>query len=137
MNRNSNQQISGYVPHAFLVILFIGGLMIVYFFPPFSNSFYPKCIFKHLTHLECPGCGSARSLYSLLHGNIIEAMDYNALFVLLLPVILTGVANSYFSILDRSWNLLNKPILCLILVCIFWIVRNINYYPFSIFHSDK
>lgn len=48
----------------------------------------PKCLFHELTGLECPGCGSQRMLHALLHGNIIEAWHYNALFVAMIPILI-------------------------------------------------
>ena len=36
-------------------------------------------------HLQCPGCGATRALAALLHGHVIEAMNFNALITLLLP----------------------------------------------------
>jgi hypothetical protein len=54
--------------------------------PPAQYSFYPQCpIFEYL-HLECPGCGMTRALAALLHGSLTEALHFNALVVLLLPI---------------------------------------------------
>lgn len=38
---------------------------------------YPRCPVKWLTGLDCPGCGSARALHSLLHGEFRQAWAYN------------------------------------------------------------
>jgi len=55
-------------------------------FPPAQNSFYPQCpIFEYL-HLQCPGCGITRALAALLRGRLAEAVHFNALVPLLLPV---------------------------------------------------
>ena len=55
-------------------------------FPPTLYSFYPQCpIYEHL-HLQCPGCGSTRALAALLHGHLHDALRFNALFVVILPV---------------------------------------------------
>jgi hypothetical protein len=56
------------------------GLVFVYFFNPSTHGFYPTCLFHQLTGLNCPGCGSTRALYALLHGNILIALRDNALF---------------------------------------------------------
>jgi Protein of unknown function (DUF2752) len=60
----------------------------VYSFPPGQYSFYPRCPFYAATHLLCPGCGSTRALYALLHGDPGAALHYNAMFTLLLPFLL-------------------------------------------------
>jgi hypothetical protein len=55
-------------------------------FPPAQNSFYPRCPIYEAVHLQCPGCGSTRALAALLQGRFGEAMHWNALVTLLLPV---------------------------------------------------
>ena len=68
------------------------GCAVVYSFPPSQYSFYPRCPFYVATHWLCPGCGSTRALYSLLHGDVLTAWHYNALFTLLGPVVLAWLA---------------------------------------------
>ena len=63
----------------------LGGLAVVYQFPPTEYSFYPRCPFYLTTHCLCPGCGSTRALHSLLHFDVQSAFHYNALFTLLFP----------------------------------------------------
>lgn len=63
------------------------GLAIVYKFPPAEHSFYPRCPFYACTHLLCPGCGGTRALYELLHGNLQGALHYNALLIVLVPLL--------------------------------------------------
>jgi len=63
----------------------LGGLAVVYLFPPTEHSFYPRCPIYLTTHWLCPGCGSTRALHALLHFNIQSALHYNALFTLLFP----------------------------------------------------
>ena len=67
----------------------------LFFFPPTSASLYPACPIHQFLHIDCPGCGSTRSLAALLHGHLREALRQNALFVLLLPFALTAAAKSY------------------------------------------
>jgi hypothetical protein len=68
------------------VAAILGGLAIVYQFPPAEYSFYPRCPIYLTTHWLCPGCGSTRALHSLLHLDIQSALRYNALFTLLFPI---------------------------------------------------
>ena len=63
----------------------LGGLAVIYSFPPTEYSFYPRCPIYLTTHWLCPGCGSTRALHSLLHFDIQSALHYNALFTLLFP----------------------------------------------------
>jgi Protein of unknown function (DUF2752) len=55
-------------------------------FPPTVYSFYPQCPIHEYLHLQCPGCGATRALAALLQGRVAEALHFNALFVVLLPV---------------------------------------------------
>ncbi|GBL35528.1 hypothetical protein EMGBS15_11230 [Filimonas sp.] len=111
--------------------------MVLYLFPPERNPYYPKCIFKQLTTFECAGCGSARSLHALLHGHVSLAADYNLLLMVLLPVLIVGGIASYSNYLDNVWPVLNRPKIYLILIILFWIMRNIDHFPFTFLHSDK
>lgn len=42
------------------------------------------CPFKLVTGIPCPGCGGQRALFSIMQGNIIEAICINPLSVLLI-----------------------------------------------------
>src|ERR1700688_594290 len=39
----------------------------------------PVCPTKALLGIDCPGCGSLRMLYSLMHGDVLAAVRFNAL----------------------------------------------------------
>src|SRR5687767_2173685 len=58
-------------------IVMAAGAWILYTFPPQSHSFYPPCVFRAMTGLLCPGCGSTRALHALLHGHVGEALTLN------------------------------------------------------------
>jgi hypothetical protein len=63
--------------------------------PPGRFSLYPACPIHRLFGVDCPGCGATRALAALLHGQLREALHFNALFVLLLPIALAGAISSY------------------------------------------
>ena len=69
--------------------------LILYKFPPEKFGFYPPCPFHEVTGLLCPGCGATRALAALVHGNITAAMQWNGLFVVLLPVLFVYAAMGY------------------------------------------
>lgn len=64
-----------------LAFAFFGVAATVFFFNPGHYRFYPVCLFHELTGLNCPGCGSTRAFYALLHGNFMRALKDNALFI--------------------------------------------------------
>ena len=121
----------------FFIIILLFLLLLV--FDPAEISFFPPCPFHLVTGLYCPGCGSLRAVYQLLHGHFITALDLNPLMVLFLPF-LGGVALSYFSYILTgrylfSLRFLNSKSFSLIILWLFityWILRNIPCFPFNI-----
>ncbi len=87
------------------IVLALAGVL--YFFNPATSSFYPPCVFSKLTGWSCPGCGGLRAAHHLLHGNVLDALRFNPLVVLVFPVF--GAA--------AAWSMLRPasrwPILCL------------------------
>jgi hypothetical protein len=61
------------------------GAVALYFFNPSQYAFYPRCMLYVTTGLYCPGCGSQRAVYQLLHGHVLEALRCNVLLVAALP----------------------------------------------------
>lgn len=125
-----------------LFVLFIlFGIVFIYLMNP-EISLYPPCIFKKLTSLQCPGCGSARACYHLLHGNFLTAIDYNLLVTAFLPLlIIEGFARLFLNSRSHASRLRIiqnnvRPLQVLIVVIIFWILRNVELYPFQLLSSD-
>ena len=107
----------------------------LFIFEPGQSGYFPICPFRALTGLNCPGCGTTRSLHQLLHGNVIAAFKLNPLFVLALPFLIWALiryTNSAF--LGRPLSTVNlKPryVWSVVgLVISFWIFRNTPFYPF-------
>lgn len=46
------------------------------------------CIWKFLTGHECIGCGTTRALCAIMHGNFLQAYEYNHLIVITAPLLL-------------------------------------------------
>src|SRR2546430_2669305 len=70
----------------------VAGAVFLFFFNPASptNQWFPKCPFLLLTGYQCPGCGSTRACYQLLHLHPIAAFEFNPLMMLTLPFIVYG-----------------------------------------------
>jgi len=45
------------------------------------------CIVNNLLHVECPGCGMTRAIFSLFHGAIVNSYHYNHLIVIVFPLL--------------------------------------------------
>jgi hypothetical protein len=59
---------------------------------PSRHALAPPCPLRSLTGLDCPLCGATRATHALLQGDVVRALDLNALYVLALPVLAVLVA---------------------------------------------
>ncbi|HSO04653.1 MAG TPA: DUF2752 domain-containing protein [Candidatus Limnocylindrales bacterium] len=66
------------------------------------------CPWRTLTGLDCPFCGATRAAASLAHGDVMTALDHNALFVL---VILPLAVAAWGIWAARSWRGLPAPVI--------------------------
>ena len=69
----------------------IFGGIVLYNLNPTQYWFMPKCPFKMITGLSCPGCGIQRAIHALLHGEFTEAISYNYFLAYSGPYALTFV----------------------------------------------
>src|SRR5688500_15995711 len=120
-----------------IVTIAVIALSLLYFFYPASEgSFHPDCILNKLTGLFCPGCGSQRAVSALVHGDILQAADFNILLLLSLPLL--GYAAFVFIYNAFKEQKLQQRIFYsprfakgfLTIVILFAILRNLPYYPF-------
>lgn len=101
---------------------------VVLLVPPGSKyaGWLPECKFHELTGLYCPGCGSTRALFSLLHGDLMSSLHNN---LLLIPCGLTVVLLIVKK--DLSPNRYTAIVIVAVLV-VFMILRNIPCMPFTL-----
>ena len=104
-------------------------LLFYYLFDPMSNRFMPQCLFHKATGLQCMGCGSQRVVHSLLHGNLIEAFEANALLVSSIPFLLfLGYVEMTKRKHPRLYARVHSPVMIIIIACVLliWVIlRNI------------
>jgi hypothetical protein len=133
MEKNWNSDTPGLMKHrtiiAMAVAALLGGLAVVYKFPPTEYSFYPRCPVYLATHWLCPGCGSTRALHALLHGDLGAALHYNVFFTLLAPVMLAWFAFCCYRVMryDQFPDLAipRSAAACLVVVALlFTVARN-------------
>ncbi|HYQ56287.1 MAG TPA: DUF2752 domain-containing protein [Draconibacterium sp.] len=119
-----------------LVIILIVSVLF-YLIDPIQHSLFPQCLFHSLTGGYCPGCGSQRALHSLLHLDFAGVAGYNFLF---LPAALLILYHYIHPVLNKTfaWKLPNllyrkpTPWIILGIVVLFWIARNLPWYPFNL-----
>ncbi len=127
----------------YIMLLLFGVVAFIYFnINPSEANFIPKCPLYSTTGVYCPGCGSQRALHDLLHLNIKEVIGHNLLFLLGLFIIGYHFIIEGINLLKKTKinNLLyhpKTPIFLLIIIVLFWILRNIPFYPFSLLAPDN
>jgi hypothetical protein len=91
---------------------------------------FPKCPFRSITGLLCPGCGSQRGIHQLLCGNVGAAFRLNAL---LIPTILYGLTGAVMSLFfPKHWAEVREKYygatagyIVLAIILVYWVGRNI------------
>ena len=96
---------------------------------PASSPYLPGCLFYRLTGLYCAGCGSIRACHELIHFHPLAALRYNPMLfaggALLLSMLWTELAGKKQVHRYLVWGFL-------VILFLFWILRNIPAYPFTI-----
>jgi len=115
-------------------VLFAGAAY-VFLFEPGKAGFFPVCMFRLLTGLTCPGCGTTRAMHQLLHGHFQSAFMLNPLLMIALPFLLfVLMRHTIFAFQGKAPqpNALPAKYIYLIfyVVVSFWIFRNTPLYPF-------
>ena len=104
----------------------------VCFLEPGTTRLLPSCPFRAITGLYCPGCGTTRMLYFLVHGQLVISFAQNPLAMLLLPWVSSNIVQQLVRPKRPVWprlsNRMNDFILAVILL--FALLRNIPYLPF-------
>ena len=120
-----------------LLISIIGLAVLFYVLNPSEHQIFPRCLFNSITGYYCPGCGSQRAIHSLLHFDLAGVVSYNFLFI---PGFLLIFYHYGHPVLNRllNWKLPNifyfksTPWIIFGVVILFWILRNLPFYPFSV-----
>lgn len=138
-NKNSIWAKAGERVLAGLAILAgLGGVLLVRFYNPATNGFFPNCPLRELSGLNCPGCGLTRGFHALFHGDVVAALQLN----LLLPLYLLFFGYLFVSlvlVVGRGRGLsfdVFTPITVygfVIVSLIFAVLRNLPVYPFNLF----
>lgn len=95
----------------------------LYRFDPTRVHFYPQCVFHALTGLQCPGCGTTRALYHLLHGDVGGAFRLNPMLFAFAPFAVVSMRSRRFAMSPIvGWT-------ALFVTVAWWIVRNLAIWP--------
>ncbi|MDQ2833704.1 MAG: DUF2752 domain-containing protein [Acidobacteriota bacterium] len=91
-------------------------------FPPERYGFYPQCPVYASLHVKCPGCGATRALAALLHGRVLEALHWNALFTVGLGLC------ALYGVGWRRWGAPGPVVVCggMVAAVGFMVLRNLE-----------
>jgi uncharacterized protein DUF2752 len=125
-----------WLPLAALFAAGAGGAVLLRNANPYAaNSLLPPCPFHALTGLYCPGCGSTRALYSLLHGDLPRALAMNPLLVVALPCV------ALMALYAAGWRpralvpllrALERPVPWFVVLVGYGVLRNLPFSPFTL-----
>ena len=111
----------------------------VLFFIKFKS---PPCLFHGATGLYCIGCGAGRALDALFHLKILDALQYNLIFTLSLPLFALYLIKWYFSVVTgkeimKPIQITDKgAIIYAVILGLFFVLRNIPVAPFNYLSPD-
>ena len=99
----------------------------------------PPCVFYELTGLYCVGCGTGRSILSMLHGKFYAAFRFQPLLFIFLPLITYYSVKKYIAFVFGR-DVLPFPkiqsrfvgIFILAIIIAYWILRNLPFFPFNL-----
>lgn len=115
----------------------LGGAGVVAYFDPSRAHFLPVCPLYTLTGFACPGCGLTRGFHALFHGDVLTALDFNAL----IPVWLVIFSYVFISLILTAIRGKGLPMwatrpaflwVFMVVLLLFGVVRNIPAWPFTI-----
>lgn len=94
-------------------------------------GWWPGCMFRKLTGIECPGCGMTRAAHALLNGRISDAFAFNPVGIILLPLAMLAIGIEViawvrekplpFRIPTGRWG----SSIAAVLLIVWWIGRNL------------
>ena len=95
----------------------------------------PVCPTKLLLGIDCPGCGSLRMIYSLMHGDVLAALRFNAVGLIALVLLFWAYAAwTYGRLVNRrvrSWQHWRwSALVTLVVVSVWFVIRNLPFEPF-------
>jgi len=76
-----------------LIVCIIGYVWLLFhLFADYQKIGYGVCLFKYVTGIPCPSCGSTTSVIAILHGKFLTALSLNPLgFVILVIMVVLPV----------------------------------------------
>lgn len=114
----------------------VAGFWLLWHFDPSApDSRFPDCMFRTLTGYYCIGCGMTRMLHALAHFDLPRAFAMNPLAMTMLslsPLLGAWKLGWHPKMLRPLVALLAEPKFWLVLLPLYWIARNLPWWPFTL-----
>ena len=124
--QESGDRRKSFLPLGVLFLILTAGWWVL----PGDVAGIPLCFFKHLTGLDCPGCGLTRSFLSLARGHFLDAFHFNAagplVYLLFLAIFIERavcLARPHFRLHLAPWVPRYFGVLVVCLLFGHWILR--------------
>ena len=119
------------------VVAMLGGASAIWAVDPSNAHFLPVCPLFVMTGFACPGCGLTRGFHALFHGDVLTALDLNALvplWSLVFGYLFVSLALTAIRGRGLPWKFVTPWMMfgLLILLLAFGVLRNLPFYPFNI-----
>lgn len=101
-------------------------LVLLALYYPSAQRFFPPCPMYRFLHLHCPGCGSTRAVYCLLHGDPVGFFRNNPM---LLPTLIFSAMMILCPWARKHYVMINCFIAVLVLYAV---LRNVPVHPFTL-----
>ena len=111
---------------AVAIPLLAGGAFVLYQYYRDWQRFFPPCPVFKLLHWYCPGCGSTRAAYRILHGDIAGSFRYNPI---LLPTLIFAALLFFLPEQIQKPKIIRVYFLLLVIFCV---LRNLPWHPFTL-----
>lgn len=111
-------------PMAMMLIAVVAttGLRVI---PSVDSPWIPKCTIHRLTGLHCPGCGTTRAVHAIANGRVQDALRFNPLLILGLPVMILAIAvqrhrerRGHRAVPGLAWAIV-------VVLCVYTLARNL------------
>ncbi len=108
-----------------IIFVILAGYFFLIFYPHFINN-YSFCLFKDITGIPCPACGSTRATILLFKGKVLQSILLNPLalvtnFLILVSLLwliyelLTG-RNKLLEFMKKDWSVKYKILIAIIII---------------------